>query len=160
MSSNFDLIFFPFSLCLETRWEWEIHSIFLVIIVTTHTQLYRYYSLYVQRVLTILKHAYRIKRNIYIYSVRNFPPYPIWDVTNIIIGWLTMGWETMYMSVCNILLRSNPFFIWNNTFNSKSIWRKSFRLCLVLESTKKKKIAKKNGFFVFSFTIKKIWKKI
>ena len=32
--------------------------------------------------LTTLKRVYRVKRSPYLYSVRNFPPYPIWDVTN------------------------------------------------------------------------------
>ena len=32
--------------------------------------------------LTALKCVYRVKRSPYLYSVRNFPPYPMWDVTN------------------------------------------------------------------------------
>ena len=34
------------------------------------------------RVLTALKRVYRIKMSLYIYSVRNFLPYLVWDVTN------------------------------------------------------------------------------
>ena len=32
--------------------------------------------------LTALKHVYLVKRSLYIYSVRNFLPYLMWDITN------------------------------------------------------------------------------
>ena len=35
-----------------------------------------------KRTLTTLKRVYLVKRNLYIYSVRNFLSYPIWDITN------------------------------------------------------------------------------
>ena len=33
-----------------------------------------------KRALTALIQVYKIKKNLYIYNVRNFPPYPIWDI--------------------------------------------------------------------------------
>ena len=32
--------------------------------------------------LTALKRIYRVKRSPYLYSAKNFPPHPMWDVTN------------------------------------------------------------------------------
>ena len=35
-----------------------------------------------KRAFMALKHIYRIKKSSYLYSVRNFPFYSMWDVTN------------------------------------------------------------------------------
>ena len=54
----------------------------LIPFVMTHSQPYRYCPLWTQRALTTLKVVYLVRRSLYIYSVRNFSPYPMWDVTN------------------------------------------------------------------------------
>ena len=35
-----------------------------------------------KKTLTALKRVYLVKRSLYIYSVRNLLPYPMWDITN------------------------------------------------------------------------------
>ena len=49
--------------------------------IMTHTQTYRYCLFWTQRVLTVLKYIYTIKKNLYIYSVNNFISYSMWDIT-------------------------------------------------------------------------------
>ena len=41
-----------------------------------------------KEVLTALKHVYLVKKSLYIYSARNFLPYPMWDITSNFSGWL------------------------------------------------------------------------
>ena len=33
--------------------------------------------------LTALKHVYKVKKTPYLYSTKNFPPYPMWDFTTL-----------------------------------------------------------------------------
>ena len=53
----------------------------LIPFVTTHTQSCRYCPLWTQKALTALKCVYMIKRSSYLYTAKNFPPYPMWNVT-------------------------------------------------------------------------------
>ena len=53
-----------------------------MVVVLTRSQPCRYCLFGPKGALTALKRVYLVKRSIYIYSARNFPPYPMWDVTN------------------------------------------------------------------------------
>ena len=59
----------------------------LIPFVMTHFQPCRYCPFWAQGALTALKRVYRVTRSSYLYSVRNFPPYLMWDVTVSIHRW-------------------------------------------------------------------------
>ena len=66
-------------------------------------------------VFTVLKHVYRVKKSPYLYSARNFPSYPMWDIILDLID------EGFWWTLRRPCVAMNAWVIW--TWGGPSWWR-------------------------------------